>query len=52
MSRYRLSPDAAQDLVGIWSHLRTEAGIEIADRVEAEIRKKCASLATAPGIGH
>jgi antitoxin ParD1/3/4/toxin ParE1/3/4 len=50
--RYTLAPEAVRDLVEIWRYLSKESGQETADRVEAVIRAKFASLAEFPGAGH
>ena len=50
--RYLLAPEAAFDLVGIWSYIRKQSGIEVADHVESIILDKVAFLAGNPGAGH
>jgi antitoxin ParD1/3/4/toxin ParE1/3/4 len=50
--RFVLAPEAAHDLVQIWRYIRTNAGLETADRVESVIREKIAYLAKNPGGGH
>lgn len=50
--RYVLSPDAVQDLAGIWRHVRKNASVEMADRVESVIRQKLIYLSGTPGGGH
>ncbi len=49
--RYILSPDAVLDLAGIWRHVRKNASVEMADRVEAVIRQKFVYLSGTPGAG-
>ena len=49
---YVLAPEAAVDLAKIWSNIRRNAGLELADRVESEIFGKIKFLASAPGCGH
>ena len=50
--RYVLAPEAAFDLVEIWSYIRRQSSIEVADRVESMILDKVAFLARNPGAGH
>jgi antitoxin ParD1/3/4/toxin ParE1/3/4 len=50
--RYVLAPKAALDLVQIWRHIKKNASLEIADRVEAAIRARIVFLARSPGAGH
>jgi plasmid stabilization system protein ParE len=52
MRRYILAPEAAHDLVEIWRHLKQEAGVKIADRIEFAIRDRIVFLAKTPGAGH
>jgi len=40
--RYIVSPEAGFDLVKIWRHLRQNATVDMADRVESVIREKIA----------
>jgi antitoxin ParD1/3/4/toxin ParE1/3/4 len=51
-SRYVLAPEAALDLVQIWRYIKNNADLEIADRVEGEIRRKISYVAGRPGGGH
>ena len=51
-ARYVLPPEAALDLVRIWRHIKNNASLEMADRVESVIREKIAYLAGSPGAGH
>jgi plasmid stabilization system protein ParE len=51
-ARYALAPEAAQDLVRIWRHIKNNASLEMADRVESVIREKISYLAVNPGAGH
>ena len=46
--RYILAPQAARDLVEIWSRLEKESSRDTADRVESVIRGKFAYLADSP----
>jgi len=46
-----LSSDALRDLFEIWDYICSDSR-EAADRVEAELLDKCASLAQMPGQGH
>jgi plasmid stabilization system protein ParE len=50
--RYLLAPEAALDLVQIWRYIETNAGLEMADRVESAIREKIVYLARSAGGGH
>ncbi|MGA3025437.1 MAG: type II toxin-antitoxin system RelE/ParE family toxin [Bryobacteraceae bacterium] len=50
--RYILAPEAALDLVQIWRHIKGNASVEMADRVESVIREKIAYLARNPSGGH
>ena len=50
--RYVLAPEAALDLAQIWRHIEENSSHEMADRVEAVIRKKIIFLAGNPGGGH
>lgn len=53
-SRYVLAPQAAQDLVDIWRHIKEQSNVAIADRVEHTIRDRiafiswCGTLAKRP----
>lgn len=53
MSRTRvvLSPQALEDLDAIWSFLAEES-LELADRIDTEIRDAILRLADFPGLGH
>jgi len=51
-SRYMLAPEAASDLVQIWRYIKTNAGLEMAGRVESVIRAKIVDLAARPDAGH
>jgi plasmid stabilization system protein ParE len=48
---YVLAPEAALDLVQIWRHIRKNASLEIADRVESAIRGRIVFLARSPALG-
>jgi plasmid stabilization system protein ParE len=50
--RFVLAPEAALDLVQIWSYVKSRSSIETADRVELVIREKIVFLARNPGAGH
>ena len=47
-----LAPQAAADLVEIWSYVRRQSSVELANRVESVIRDRIAFLAGATGAGH
>ena len=51
-ARYVLAAEAALDLVRIWRYIKSNASLEVADRVEAAIRGKISYLAANPGAGH
>lgn len=51
-SRYMLAPQAAQDLVEIWSYLKDQSSEATAERVESVIREKIVFLSCNPGPGH
>jgi toxin ParE1/3/4 len=51
-SRYVLAPEAANDLVRIWSYIKRQSSTEVADRVESVIRDRIVSLAKMSGAGH
>jgi toxin ParE1/3/4 len=51
-ARFVLAPQAAADLVEIWSYVRRHSSVAMADRVESVIRDRIAFLAGAPGAGH
>ena len=51
MSRYRLAPEARQDIKEIWSFIARDS-IEGAGRVRQEIRDSCRRLAQHPYTGH
>ena len=50
--RYILAPEAAQDLVEIWSYLKQQASLAMAEHVESVIRERIVFLAENPGAGH
>jgi len=43
--RYVLAPQAAMDLVEIWSYIKGQSSLVMADRVETAIRERFAFLA-------
>jgi plasmid stabilization system protein ParE len=51
MTRFRLAPEACQDIKEIWTYIASDS-IEAAGRVRQEIRDNCRRLAQHPGIGH
>jgi antitoxin ParD1/3/4/toxin ParE1/3/4 len=51
-SRFVLAPEAANDLVQIWRHIKKQTSVEMADRVESVILDKILYLARRPGAGH
>lgn len=50
--RFILAPEAADDLMAIWRHIRIESSLEMAERVEEAIRARIVQVAKMPGIGH
>ena len=50
--RYVLAPEAAEDLAAIWRYIKKRSNLEIADRVESEIRERILFLSQNPGAGH
>ena len=52
MSGYLVAPRADEDIFEIWRYLHQRAGIEVANRVEADIYRAFETLAQNPGIGH
>src|SRR5258708_19694169 len=52
MSGYVVSPKADEDIFEIWRYLDERAGIEVANRVEAEIYGAFETLAQNPRLGH
>ena len=52
MSGYVVSPKADEDIFEIWRYLNERAGIEVANRVEAEIYGAFETLAQNPRLGH
>jgi antitoxin ParD1/3/4/toxin ParE1/3/4 len=50
--RYILAPEAAQDLVKIWSYIKQQSSARMANRVEEVIRERIAFLSENPGVGH
>jgi plasmid stabilization system protein ParE len=51
MSEYELTPQAADDLFEIWSHIARDS-VEAASSVESAIFGACDSLAATPLGGH
>ncbi|MGH9327171.1 MAG: type II toxin-antitoxin system RelE/ParE family toxin [Terriglobia bacterium] len=51
MSRFRLSPEATQDLTEIYEYIAQD-NIGAAERVRAEIYDALSGLAAMPGKGH
>jgi len=48
---YLLSPEADNDLLEIWSWIAKDS-VELADRVDSELREVFEGLARMPGQGH
>jgi toxin ParE1/3/4 len=51
-ARYILAPQAALDLFAIWSYIREQSSVDIANGVELAIRERMIFLAGIPGAGH
>lgn len=47
-----LSEEAASDLFSIWEYLADNAGVNIADRIAADLRRAMEQLVRSPLIGH
>ncbi|HYL76950.1 MAG TPA: type II toxin-antitoxin system RelE/ParE family toxin [Bryobacteraceae bacterium] len=52
MSGYIVSPKADEDILEIWKYLYERGGVEVANRIEAEIYGAFSTLAQNPRIGH
>ena len=52
MSRYTLTSSAVEDLRQIMAYLATEAGEQIAQRIEQKLFDCFENLAANPGLGH
>ncbi|MFY9844890.1 MAG: type II toxin-antitoxin system RelE/ParE family toxin [Terriglobales bacterium] len=52
MKRYRVAPEAEDDLRQIWRYLLGEAGLAIANRIQGELVDAFETLADVPGKGH
>ena len=51
MKRFKLSPEAAQDIREIWAYAAAES-IKAARRIRLQIFGACQTIARNPGIGH
>ena len=51
MSGFRLAPEAAQDVNGIWAYL-VEESVPAARRVRLALLAACRQLSEHPGLGH
>ena len=51
MSGFRLAPEAAEDIAGIWRYLARES-VPAARRVRVALLDACRQLAEHPGMGH
>ena len=51
MKRFKLSPDAAQDVRDIWAYI-AEDSVRAARKVRLSLFEACQRLATNPAIGH
>jgi plasmid stabilization system protein ParE len=49
---YIVAPEAEEDLKQIWRFLLGEAGLAVANRIQAELMDAFEALADAPGTGH
>jgi plasmid stabilization system protein ParE len=52
MSGYIVSPKADEDIFELWRYIHARAGIEVANRVEAEIYLAFETLVQNPRLGH
>jgi antitoxin ParD1/3/4/toxin ParE1/3/4 len=52
MSGHIISPKADEDVFQIWRYLYDQAGVEIANRVEADLYAAFETLARNPRLGH
>jgi toxin ParE1/3/4 len=52
VSKLIVSPEAEDDLRKIWRYLLVEAGLDTADRIQAELVDAFEGLAETPGKGH
>jgi plasmid stabilization system protein ParE len=52
VKRYRVAPEAEDDLRQIWRYLLGEAGLAIANRIQGELVDAFETLADVPGKGH
>ena len=51
MKRFKLSPEAAQDIREIWAYTAAES-IKAGRRLRLQIFRACQTIAANPGIGH
>ncbi|ETW93684.1 MAG: hypothetical protein ETSY1_38125 [Candidatus Entotheonella factor] len=51
MNRFRLSPEAVQDITAIWTYIAQD-NVSMARRVRLELLAVCRRLSQNPGIGH
>jgi len=51
MKRFKLSPEAAQDVREIWAYIASDS-IKAARRLRLQIFDACQRIANNPGIGH
>jgi plasmid stabilization system protein ParE len=51
MKRFRLSPEAAQDIREIWAYIADDS-IKAARHIRLQILDACQRIAENPGIGH
>lgn len=52
MKRYVVAPEAEDDLRQIWRYLLGEAGLAVANQIQAELVDAFQGLADVPGKGH
>lgn len=52
MTQFVLSEEAASDLYSIWEYLADNAGVNIADRIAADLQHAMEQLVSSPLIGH
>src|SRR5258705_10150296 len=52
MTGFLLTPDVYEDIWVIWEYLTREVGLDIADRIEAELFEGFGVVGKTPGVGH
>ena len=52
MKRFIVSPEAEDDLLGLWRYLVETADSIVADRIQDELLDSFEAIARTPGLGH